>query len=223
MPRKTPPASTFARRPPSKAPGSYANAGAASPHLAGIKKIHPEFLPIISATSGNSINQIRDALTTYCQRELGGISKIFASGEFEPPKEILYRAEDYSETADPHGINKGRLLNRMRVRDSEIDQYNNSKLRLFGIITSMMTKELDEKMKSYFADLQKREAAAASSTAAATTTIDPSCPLLLWKSIVIVLTSKTSGNIRIDQDAAAYNFSSAKQKPNESIHEFQLR
>ena len=223
MPRKTPPASTFARRPPSKAPGSYANAGVASPHLAGIKKIHPEFLPIISATSGNSINQIRDALTTYCQRELGGISKIFASGEFEPPKEILYRAEDYSETADPHGINKGRLLNRMRVRDSEIDQYNNSKLRLFGIITSMMTKELDEKMKSYFADLQKREAAAASSTAAATTTIDPSCPLLLWKSIVIVLTSKTSGNIRIDQDAAAYNFSSAKQKPNESIHEFQLR
>ena len=226
MPRKQAQAPTSARRPPTKAPGSYANAGAAAPHLAGIKKIHPEFLPVISATSGNSINQIRDALTTYCQRELGGISKIFASGEFEPPKEILFWAEDYSETADPHGINKGRLLNRMRVRDSEIDQYNNSKLRLFGIITSMMTKELDDKMKAYFADLQKREAASASSTAATTTTAttsDPSCPLLLWKSIVIVLTSKTSGNLRIDQDAAAYNFSSAKQRGNESINEFLLR
>lgn len=223
--RKIAPASTFPKRPPPKAPGGHANTGATAPHLNGIKKIHPEFLPVIAATSGPTINQIRDALMTYCQRELGSISKIFTSGEFEPPTEIQFRPDDYSESADPHGINKGRLLNRMRVRDAEIEQYNSSKLRLFGIITSMMTKELDEKLKSYFSDLTKREATAASSTAATATATpsDPSCPLLLWKSIVIVLTSKTSGNLRIDQDSAAYNFSSAKQRSSESINEFLLR
>ena len=122
---------------PSQAPSSQS----ISPHL--LKKIHPEFLPVIGHNSGNSIIQIRDALITYCQREIGPISKMFTAGKFDPPPEIVFDPKDFTATLDPSGILKARILNQMKIRDSELESYNRSKLRLFGIISSMMSKEMD--------------------------------------------------------------------------------
>ena len=221
-----------------KTPGNQPNIGTQPINQVGIKKIHPDFLPTISLSSGGFINQIRDALITYCQREFGTISKIFLpSGRFEPPTEIAFAAENFTSAADPGGIKKARLLNQMKVRDADIESYNASKLKVFAIITSMMTKDMDEKIKAFFSDLRKRNAArstVSAATATATATADPEattsvlatlpedseCPLALWKAIVTVLTSKTSGNLRIDQDNAAINFSTAKQRGNESINDF---
>ena len=133
------------RRPPNK--HAFGATGATpSSQLQGIKKIHPDFLPVISINSGPSIIQIREALTTYCQREIGSISKIFTSGRYDPPKQIEIDYAELSIANDTTGMRKQLVLNQHRTREIEIDSYQSSKLKLFGIITSMMTKDLDEKV-----------------------------------------------------------------------------
>ena len=48
-------------------------------------------------------------------------------------------------------------------------------------------------------------------------------PPELWKAIVYTLTSKSSGNLRIDQDTVALNFATARQRQSESINDFPQR
>ena len=74
------------------------------------------------------------------------------AGKFDPPPEIVFDPKDFTATLDPSGILKARILNQMKTRDSELELYNRSKLRLFGIISSMMSKEMDEKIRSFFTD-----------------------------------------------------------------------
>ena len=142
---------------PSQAAGSQST----QPHL--LKKIHPEFLPVIGHNSGNSIIQIRDALITYCQREIGPISKMFTAGKFDPPPDIVFDPKDFSAASDPSGILEAKILNQMKTRDSELVSFNRSKLRLFGIISSMMSKEMDEKIRSFSTDKANAAIATAAS------------------------------------------------------------
>ena len=183
--------------PSGKAPSTYRRAHIKPSQAAGsqsiqpdlLKKIHPKFLPVIGHNSENSIIQIRDALITYCQREIGPISKMFTAGKFDPPPHIVFDSKDFSAASDPSGILKAKILNQMKTRDSELESYDRSKLRLFGIISSMVSKEIGEKIRSFFTD--KANAAittaasaglGASTATAAISATDPSdneCPLEL--------------------------------------------
>ena len=125
------------------------------------------------------------------------------------------------------GMRKQLVLNSHRTRELEIDSYQNSKLKLFGIITSMMTKDLDEKVRAHISNLRSSPTTLATNSptdTAVAATHDPSeCPLFLWNCILVVLTTKTSGNLRIDQDNVAYNFCTLRQRHLESINDFLLR
>ena len=67
---------------------------------------------------------------------------------FDPPFDITFDPKDFSATSDPSGILKAKILNQMKIRDSELESYNRSKLRLFAIVSSVMSKEMDEKKDS---------------------------------------------------------------------------
>jgi hypothetical protein len=47
------------------------------------KKINPAELPIIGINSGGNISHIKMALITYCQKELGPISKMFTEMAYQ--------------------------------------------------------------------------------------------------------------------------------------------
>ena len=46
------------------------------------KKINPSELPVIAIKSGGNISHIRNALITYCQKELGPIAKMLSEGKY---------------------------------------------------------------------------------------------------------------------------------------------
>ena len=71
---------------------------------------------------------------------------------FDPPFDITFDPKDFSATSDPSEILKAKILNQMKIKDSELESYKRSKLRLFGIVSSMMSKEIDEKIRSLFID-----------------------------------------------------------------------
>jgi hypothetical protein len=54
-----------------------------------LQKSFPAGLPIIDVTSGPDIIQIRDAIQTYCQKEIGPISDIFVDGKYAEKKSYL--------------------------------------------------------------------------------------------------------------------------------------
>ena len=54
-------------------------------------------------------------------------------------------------------------------------------------------------------------------------TVNLSCPLQFWKNIVFITTTKTAGNIRVDQDAAIRTLSGMRQRNNESLPDYQQR
>ena len=47
------------------------------------KKINPTDLPVIGINSGGNISHIKMALITYCQKELGPISKMFTEMAYQ--------------------------------------------------------------------------------------------------------------------------------------------
>ena len=49
------------------------------------------------------------------------------------------------------------------------------------------------------------------------------CPLTLWEDIVHVVTTKTAGNKRIDQDKVTVDFATMRQRPNETLADFHHR
>jgi hypothetical protein len=47
------------------------------------KKIKPSELPVVDINCGGNISHINNALTAYCQKKLGAISKIFVEGRYQ--------------------------------------------------------------------------------------------------------------------------------------------
>ena len=174
------------------------------------KKINPTDLPVIGINSGGNISHIKMALITYCQKELGPISKMFTEMAYQRAITINYDAETLSNANDPLGIEKARIIRRMKQADADNHAYEKSKTKLYGIISSMTTKEVDEKLSVHRAT-NESEPPTTNASATATSTADAisppprdtafvNCPLSLWKDIVHVVTTKTAGNKRIDQD-----------------------
>jgi hypothetical protein len=94
----------------------------------------------------------------------------------------------------------------------------------------MTTKELDERINEHLnaTSTSRNPTATASATAASTTVATETlaltgCPLTFWKAIVHVTTTRTNGNIKIDQDNVCISFALIKQKPTESVADYKRR
>ena len=192
------------------------------------RKINPPDLPVISINCAGHLTHIRNALITHCQRELGPISKMFIDGKYQEDITVAYDANTLSKEKDPLGLEKSRIISRMKQADLDNLAYEKSKSKLYGIISSMTTKEVDEKL-SVHRSLIKVDTTPSntSTTATATLTSDDqaffNCPLNLWKDIVHVVTTKTAGNKRIDQDKVTVEFATMRQRPNETLADFHHR
>ena len=197
------------------------------------KKINPSDLPVIGINSGGNISHIKMALITYCQRELGPISKMFTEMAYQKDITVPFDTADLSDKNDPLGIYKARIIGRMKQADTDNLAYEKSKTKLYGVISSMTTKEVDEKLSVHRSTIESKPtlpAGSATATATVSETISPptdtafvNCPLSLWKDIVHVVTTKTAGNKRIDQDKITVDFATIRQRQNESLSDFHHR
>jgi hypothetical protein len=197
------------------------------------KKINPSELPVIGINSGGNISHIKMALITYCQKELGPISKIFTELKYQKDITVPFSAEDLSDKNDPLGIYKAVIIGRMKQADSDNLAYEKSKMKLCGILYSMTTKEMDERLSVHRSTIESKStlparsatviATASEDTMHPTDTAFVNCPLSLWKDIVHVTTTKTAGNKRIDRDKLTVEFSTIRQRPNESLSDFHHR
>ena len=77
---------------------------------------------------------------------MGPISKIFIEGSYQDEITVSYDAGSLSKEKDPLGLNKARIIGKMKQADIDNAAYEKSKAKLFGIISSMTTKEVDEKL-----------------------------------------------------------------------------
>jgi hypothetical protein len=185
------------------------------PHV--FKKINPPELPTIDINCGGNISHIKNALVAYCQKELGPISKIFIDGKYQDEIIVTYDADQLSEKNDPLGLNKARIIGKVKQADIDNHPYEKSKAKLCGIITSMTTMEVYEKLSIHRSHQTSGSSIMASSaTASATTNTPPTdtvfinCPLSLWKDVVHVITTKTVGDKRIDQDKVTVDFAAMR-------------
>ena len=106
--------------------------------------------------------------------------------------------------------------------------YEKSKAKLYGVLSSMTTKEVDEKL-SVHRSLINVDTTLPNSSRTATAT-QPSdgqaffnCPLNLWKDIAHVVTTKSAGNKRIDQEKVTVDFVTMRQRTNETLADFHHR
>ena len=192
------------------------------------RKINPPELPVIGINCAGNITHIRNALITYCQKELGPISKMFIDGKYQESITVQYEASSMTTEKDPLGLKRASIMNRMKQADLDNAAYEKSKGKLHGIISSMTTKEVDEKL-SVHRSLIKVDTTLPKSSNTPTATQKSAdqaffnCPLNLWKDIVHVVTTKTAGNKRIDQDKVTVDFAIMRQRPNESLADFHHR
>ena len=107
------------------------------------EKIHPKELPIITLLSGPNISHIRDAIQFYCQQNLGEISAIFTEGIYRPPATANYTEEII--TADTTGILRSQAIAKAKRNDIANENYEKTKPKLHGILSSMTARDLDEK------------------------------------------------------------------------------
>jgi hypothetical protein len=78
------------------------------------KKINSSELPVIGINSGGNISHIKMALITYCQKELGPISKMFTEMAYQKEITVPFDSKDLSDKNDPLGIYKARIIGRMK-------------------------------------------------------------------------------------------------------------
>ena len=201
------------------------------------KEPPPEGMPLITMQSGIFIEDIKASIISYCQRmDLSRIVKILSTGEFE--KKVMIQVDDtkLGDKEDPHGLYREFVRDEVRQAAQDSRDYEKSKDKLVGILRSMTSKELDEKINQLFntqsaeRDItlaaENKAAATATSTAAlhlANPCIDATCPLQLWRNLVFLITAKPTGSKRLDCDNAAHNFATLRQRGNESVQGFAQR
>ena len=170
-----------------------------------------EGMPVITLGSGNYIQDVKSGIITYCQRiDMSKIAKILATGRFDKKVEVVIDNDKLGTTADPHGIYKDAITNEIRQTAQDYRDYIKSKEKLTGIIRSMTSKEVDEKLEQLFTlllatrdaafDLLPNPPSAAENNAfgLANPIVDTSCPVQLWRNKVFLITTKTTRSKRLD-------------------------
>jgi hypothetical protein len=100
----------------------------------------------IPINCAGNIMHIRNALITYCQRELGLISRMFIDGRYQENITTEYDPESLTKERNPLRLQKARLVSQMKQADLDNLAYEKSKAKLYGVLSSMTTKEVDEKL-----------------------------------------------------------------------------
>ena len=168
------------------------------------------------------------ALITYCQKELGPISKMFTKTAYQREITVDFEASELSEENDPFGLTKARIIGKMKQAATDNLAYEKSKTRLYGIRSSMTTKEVDEKLSVHRSTIDSESLLPPSDASATPTapfvtqtsrdTAFVNCPLSLWKDVVHVVTTKTAGNKRIDQDKITVEFATRVRTILQPVH-----
>jgi hypothetical protein len=228
------------RLPPRSHPKPQAEGRGQRPNvqIAGQKSfanIHPKDLPIIELNSGATISYVRDAIQYHFQKELGEISAIFTEGRYKTPATTVFSSAEIE--ADVTGILRQQAIAKAKRIDADNDHYEKSKLKLHGILSTMTTREVDERGTAH----REQNLAATTTSAVATTTEitiaaiptvhnpleannnDIFCPLALWRNIIHVLTTRTNGNRKADLNTVAINFANLKQRTGETVADFKRR
>ena len=198
----------------------------------GFKKIHIPALPTIGLLDGPNIPYIRDALQHYTQREIGEIADIFTDGRYREPDTAIYSSEDFDK--DTTGIKKQLAIARWKREEADYDAYIKSKGKLFSVISSITTRDLDERILAHQESLSSSEVkemiigtdsnnqiTASARVAASISTTQ--CPLFLWKCIIHVTTTQKIGNLKADQNNIQVKFANIKQMPGEPVSEYKRR
>lgn len=76
------------------------------------------------------------------QREIGEIAEIFTEGRYGDPATATYSSEDFD--TDTTGIKKQLAIARWKREEADYDAYNKSKGKLFGVISSITTRDLHQ-------------------------------------------------------------------------------
>lgn len=105
-------------------------------------------------------------LITYCQKELGPISKMLTEMACRREITVNYEVAALSDENDPLGIDKARIIGRMKQTDADNLAYQKLKTKLYGIISSMTTKNVDEKLFVHRATIESEPTPTAASTTA---------------------------------------------------------
>jgi hypothetical protein len=146
---------------------------------------------------------------------------------------VDFEASELSEENDPFGLTKARITVKMKQADTDNLAYEKFKTKLYGIISSMTTKEVDEKLLVHRSTIDSESPPPPSNASATPTaplvtqtprdTAFVNCPLSLWKDMVHVVTTKTAGNKRIDQDKITVELATIRQRQTESLSDFHHR
>ena len=198
----------------------------------GFKKIHIPALPTIGLLDGPNIPYIRDALQHYTQREIGQIADIFTEGRYREPDTAIYSSEDFD--TDTTGIKKQLAIARWKREEADYDTYVKSKGKLFSVISSITTRDLDERILAHQESLSGTEVKdmilgieshnqITASARTATSVCTTQCPLFLWKCIVHVTTTQKIGNLKADQNNIQVKFANIKQAIGEPVSEYKRR
>jgi hypothetical protein len=198
------------------------------PHV--FKKINQPELPTIDINCGGNISHIKNAIVAYCEKERGPISKIFTEGRYQDEIVVTYDPVSLCKENDPLGINKARVIGQAKQSDIDNLAYEISKPKLHGILISMTTKEVDEKLFIHRSHINSDTTTSIShGTPTASTNTPPTvtafvnCPLQLWKDVVHVVTTITAGNKRMDQDKVTVEFATRRQRQTETLSDFHHR
>ena len=198
------------------------------------KEAPPAGLPIIGLNSGIYINEILKALTAYC--ETHDMERIVESLTTEKTATVAIDNDKLDIAEDPHGLYKDFIRSEMKQVASDQRDYIKSKVKLLGTIKSMTSKELEDKIATRFIQLQSelfdKLAIMATDTEKARTieaayissnVIDHKCPLQTWQALVTLITTRQSGNKRLDLNAAMNAFASLSQTKNETLLDYLQR
>lgn len=192
--------------------------------------------------SGPHIIDIRNAISSFClSHDMAAISRMLTLGTYEeytPPTVDPTKIgnDNDGNNRDPFGLYIDSIKAAIKQTSLAELAYNKSKEKLLGLLISITSKELEDKLKILFTgqiadrtDKAQRISANGGTALQIETalgllpTINPDDPLQTWTNIVYLVTTKASGNKRIDQDAANVAFANLKQRQGESILDYGSR
>ena len=164
------------------------------------------------------------------------IVESLTTGVSEKTATVVIDNDKLDIAEDPHGFYKDFIRSEIKQAASDQRDYIKSKAKLLGTIKSMTSKELEDKIATRFIQLQSelddKLAIMAADTEEARTikavytlsnVIDHKCPLQTWQAFVTLITTRQSGNKRLDLNAAMNASASLRQRNNETLFDYLQR
>ena len=198
------------------------------------KKIHRADLPVTTTGSGHNIIDIKNSLINYClSHDMSRISKMFTDGRYLSipaptldPDRVGHAPT--GELQDPRNLYIETFKENLKHHASEEISHNKSQEKLLSLLPSCTSKEFEDKISDRAEKAIRINLAGGTpeEIEAATNvlpSIDPADPLQTWANIIYLVTTRASGNRRIDQDTATVSFANHRQRHGESLFDYASR